>query len=339
MPNAAPPRSVILVGSVPLSSAAAVFTAVADTLGDLTPRIPDGETGERLSWVAWTRDHLRTLPAIEAIGKPGERGPRFRLKDQAGDVDLGPLQYAPLAIESYAQFRALKAQGRIAASTRFQVSLPTPFGIVCGVFPDADLVTMWRLYEKRMLAEIAAIAEAVPAEELALQWDIAVEIISVLENPRKVSGITADALAESIGRLSDQIPAAIELGLHICYGDRDHRHMIEPKDLGVAVAFANQLFGQIHRPVAWLHMPVPKDRDDEAYFAPLNGLRLRDGAQLYLGLVHFGDGVEGATRRMKAASRFVKDYGIATECGLGRRPPETIPALLALHRDVATLAL
>jgi hypothetical protein len=86
-------------------------------------------------------------------------------------------------------------------------------------------------------------------------------------------------------------------------------------------------------------MPVPKDRDDEAYFAPLNGLRLRDGAQLYLGLVHFGDGVEGATRRMKAASRFVKDYGIATECGLGRRPPETIPALLALHRDVATLAL
>jgi hypothetical protein len=288
------------------------------------------------------------LPAIEAIGKRGEPGPRFRLKDHASNVDLGPLQYAPVAIESYARFRALKAQGRIAATARFQVSLPTPFGIVFGVFPDADLVTMWRLYEKRMLAEIAAIAEAVPAEELALQWDIAIETISVLEYPPRNSlsrplhetpGVTADSLAASIGQLSDRIPAAIELGLHICYGDRDGHHAIEPKDLGVAVAFANQLFGQIRRPVAWVHMPVPQDRDDEAYFAPLDGLHLPDGTQLYLGLVHLGDGVEGARRRMKAASRFAKDYGISTECGLGRRPPETIPALLALHRDVATLAL
>jgi hypothetical protein len=29
-----------------------------------------------------------------------------------------------------------------------------------------------------------------------------------------------------------------------------------------------------------------------------------------------------------------KDFGIATECGFGRRPPETVPELLALHRAV-----
>lgn len=339
MPSAAQPRPVLLVGSVPLASAEEVFTAVAETLGGLASRIPDGETGERLGWIGWTRDHLRKLPSLEAIGRRGEPGPRFRLKNQTSAIDLGPLQYAPAAIQSYAQFRALKTQGKIPAATRFQVSLPTPFGIVFGLFPDADLATIWRLYEKRMLAEIAAIAEAVPARELALQWDIAVETIAVLENPNNVSGIAAETVARSLAQLSDRIPTAIELGLHICYGDRDHHHFIEPKDLGTATAFANRLFELIQRAIGWLHVPVPKDRDDEAYFAPLADLRLRPGTQLYLGLVHLGDGVAGATRRMKAAGRFVKDYGIATECGLGRRPAETIPALLALHRDVATLTV
>ena len=337
MASPAHPHPVLLVGSVPLGSATAVFTAVAETLGGLAPRIPDGETGERLGWIAWTRDHLRKLPTLEAIGRRGEPGPRFRLKSATSDVDLGPLQYAPAAIESYAQFRALKAQGRIPAATRFQVSLPTPFGIVFGLFPDSDLATIWRLYEKRMLAEIVAITEAVPAKELALQWDIAVETIAVLEDPGNKQGITAEAVAASIAQLSSQIPTGVELGLHICYGDRDHHHFIEPKDLGVAVAFANRLFGLIQRPIGWIHVPVPKERDDEAYFAPLDNLRLRDGTQLYLGLVHLGDGIAGARRRMTAAGRFVKDYGIATECGLGRRPAETIPALLALHRDAATL--
>jgi len=28
-------------------------------------------------------------------------------------------------------------------------------------------------------------------------------------------------------------------------------------------------------------------------------------------------------------------FGVATECGLGRRPPETIPDLLRIHSEVA----
>jgi hypothetical protein len=31
----------------------------------------------------------------------------------------------------------------------------------------------------------------------------------------------------------------------------------------------------------------------------------------------------------------VTDFGIATECGFGRRPPETVPGLIDLHREVA----
>jgi hypothetical protein len=41
--------------------------------------------------------------------------------------------------------------------------------------------------------------------------------------------------------------------------------------------------------------------------------------------------VEGARRRLAAANKFNADFGLSTECGFGRRPPETIPELLKLH--------
>lgn len=59
--------------------------------------------------------------------------------------------------------------------------------------------------------------------------------------------------------------------------------------------------------------------------------------QRYLGLVHHTDGVEGRRQRMETASRSVSDYGIATECGWGRRPKATLPALLRIHVEAADL--
>ena len=75
----------------------------------------------------------------------------------------------------------------------------------------------------------------------------------------------------------------------------------------------------------------------DAFGNVMFGLKLKPGTELYLGLVHFTDGVEGARRRLAAAKRVVTDFGVATECGLGRRTPAPIPPLLALHREVAEL--
>jgi len=86
----------------------------------------------------------------------------------------------------------------------------------------------------------------------------------------------------------------------------------------------------------WIHLPVPRERDDAAYFAPLRGLKRASGTELYLGLVHFTDGLAGARRRLAATASAVTDFGIATECGLGRRPPATIADLFRLHAAIAT---
>ena len=75
-------------------------------------------------------------------------------------------------------------------------------------------------------------------------------------------------------------------------------------------------------------------RDDDAFFAPLRELRLPEETELYLGLVHFEDGVAGTQQRIDTAARHVSSFGVATECGLGRIPRDEIVPTLEIHREV-----
>ncbi len=101
------------------------------------------------------------------------------------------------------------------------------------------------------------------------------------------------------------------------------------------VDLANRLAAGVKRSIEWIHMPVPVERDDDAYFEPLKDLGLRPETKLFLGPIHDTDGVEGTRRRIATADKFVADYGIATECGFGRRPAETVGPLLDIHAAVA----
>jgi len=78
---------------------------------------------------------------------------------------------------------------------------------------------------------------------------------------------------------------------------------------------------------------VPRTAGD-AYFEPLASFQPPPELDLYLGLVHLSDGLPGARRRIGSAEKVLTDFGVATECGWGRRDPETIPGLIALHRRI-----
>ena len=331
-------RPVLLVGSVPLESSSAVFEAVGTKLGRLVKRVPDGETGARKDWVVWQADVFKNAKGLE----PGstrelQGGYRFILyKVKPGEtVKFGPLGYAAAAIRSYEDFKRARSEGKIPTGTRFQVSLPTPIAVVMTFSDPQAIAQIWPIYEARLNEEIAEMAAAIPHRDLAIQWDIAAEICFVLEDPEMVKVIPMEPLVASIARASDHVPTEAELGLHLCYGDPGHKHVVEPKDTKLMVDFTNELVAAIKHPIAWIHMPVPRERDDVAYFAPLKGLKLDPRTELYLGLVHRTDGLAGARRRLAAAKQVVTDFGVATECGFGRRPPETVPDLIELHREVA----
>ena len=336
-------RSVQLVGSIPLDTTQNVFESVAGTLGNLVARIPDGEVGERFNWIGWQRERFADVDALEVRDKRPIAGdtprPLFGLKDGFSEdaIKFGPLGYAEAAKSSYALFTRLRSEGKIPSDVRFQVSLPTPLAAVYHFTMRSHIKTILPHYEEQMIAELQQIVQSIPAADLAIQWDICVEIVRFLEAPDTAEEFPASWLLNNVARVANAVPEGVELGFHFCYGDAGHKHTLEPKDTGLMVDTANALAKLIKRPWNWLHMPVPRDRDDTAYFAPLSGLKLPAETKLYLGLVHHTDGVEGAKRRLAAASTVMTDFGVATECGWGRRAPETIPALLDLHRDVALL--
>ena len=63
----------------------------------------------------------------------------------------------------------------------------------------------------------------------------------------------------------------------ICYGDADHEHFKQPEDADKLVNMANRVSASVDRSIGWIHLPVPRDRDDDAYYASLSDLRLHEG--------------------------------------------------------------
>ena len=142
-------------------------------------------------------------------------------------------------------------------------------------------------------------------------------------------------IMQRCGRLGDAVPPDVELGFHLCYGDMNAKHIVQPKDATKLVEVANDLVKAVKRPITYIHMPVPIDRTDDDYFKPLAGLKLNGNTELYLGVVHWQDGVEGTRKRIAAAQRHVRDFGVASECGIARaRSTDVVRRFLDLYEAV-----
>lgn len=333
----------LLVGSVPLDSAEAVLSAAARRIGGGMTRYPDGETGSRKNWIGWQRAAFEAAPQLVAAAgreRDYQLFPPFELRAGASIADLrfGALGFAREALASWATFSALKRAGVIPAAARFQVALPTAWAPVYSFIAYRWQLAVHPVYEAALLDELRQITAAIPAAELAVQWDVATEM-SWWERvyPAPFEDVESGVIA-GIARLADAVPAGVELGIHLCYGSMNNRHWKEPADTAKLVAVANGLFAAVRRDIDFLHLPVPRNRDDAAYYAPLARLRLPVATELFLGLLHLEDGVDGALRRIRAGRAFAPRFGLACECGLGRCAPESIPAWLDLHRLAAEAA-
>ncbi len=343
-------HDVYLVGSVPMDDAEAVFSAVGGALGARIKQIPDGETGERLDWIAWLEVVFANSPALEQsdelfrVHATGIARKRYRLRPGKSITDLcfDDLFYADKAKESYAAFKRLRDAGKIAPGTRFQVDLVPAHSVLWLFLAETLQAPADPIYNEALKREIDKLAAAIPHQDLSIQFDVASAVFARLQRGETgVYGDSKDAMQEKfsaiLADLANHVPADTPVLFHFCYGDSNHRHVVEPTDMGDMVDMATRLNAKVKRPINLIHMPVPRDRSDDAYFAPLKNLTLRPETQLALGLVHHTDGLEGTTRRMATARNYAKDFSIGTECGFGRRRPETIPELLRIHAEAAKL--
>lgn len=328
-----------LVGSVPLGSAEEVFRRASESLGDRLRRIPDGETGPRSDWILWQYPVFSSLPQF-VVGPPGDATyrtlPKLRLRtgESAAAVTFDNLGYAETAIASYRLFARLKRDRVIPSHCRFQVCLPTPLAPISAFIDPEHQAQLEPVYEARVLEELAQIVSALPHDQLAVQWDARVEF-AMLEGftPAWFAEVRGGIL-ERMLRLSRHVPADVELGFHLCYGDEAHGHFVALEDSQKLVEVANALAVSLSRPLNWIHMPVPRGIDNE-YFAPLAALTLQPETELYLGLLHLDDGVEAGKERITSARRHIRGFGAATDCGWGRGGSDAVDDLLDLHRSVS----
>jgi hypothetical protein len=340
---------IFFVGSIPMDCSRTVFDTIAKTFGAAVRRIPDGETGNRLGWLEWQEPFLARNPMLTTTASEGDwrnatAPDKWKHKTwyclRAGaagrDVVLGDIGYARNAKSSYAEFAALRRAGTVATGTRFMVAIPSPFNLVNHYFAPDQRAELEQTYESALLQQIDEIVAAIPARDLAIQWDCAHDMQAYDGEARKPWFDDKEGgIVERLIRIGERVPQTVELGYHFCYGSFGGRHFVEPKDTGAMVRLANALTKGVARPIGWIHMPVPVERSDDAYFAPLAELSLNPRTKLYLGLIHDQDGVAGAMKRIESARRYTADFGIATECGFGRRPPESVQALIALHAELA----
>ncbi len=331
-----------LVGSVALDSVVEVFETAGAVLGTRLKRIPDGEPGGRRLWISWQYPLLRANPYLDPVPE-AERGSAgsvpLRISDgvKPEDVRFGELGYAREARASYLDFLAARKAGHIVAGTRFQVCLPTPLAVIGAFCRGTDMLAIERAYERTMIAEVKAIAAAIPHADLCLQWDVCNEMLMwdgqlARMIPPEFQDVQGEILAR-LRRLADAVPDDIEMGVHLCYGDLDAKHYVEPRDAGKMTELSNAFAKASSHPIAYIHMPVPIERDDDAFYRPLADLALQPGTELYLGLVH-ADGAVRTRQRIEVAQKYVTDFGIATECGMGRkRTPDVVRSILHIHAE------
>src|SRR5215469_4433873 len=157
-------HDVHLVGSVPLADAEQVFTAASAALGPKLKRIPDGETGARLSWVAWLEPVFTAIPQLELsdevwrVHEQASAHRLYRLKPgaKASDIRIDTLPYGDFALQSYAVFRRLRDAGKIPDGTKFQVDFAPAHSAARSHVVEALLPAMELIFNERSCARSIA---------------------------------------------------------------------------------------------------------------------------------------------------------------------------------------
>src|SRR5215469_2366426 len=183
----------LLVGSIPLDTVEQVFRAVGGPLGPHLAYMPDGEVGDRRYWIDGIAYRvLNGHPEIETLRRPApdENGVerwrpqgiddqfRFRVKLQGGALRRSRM--APRLHERCSQFLfrvpPVKKEGVLPAGLKFQVCLPLTYSAVTSFFPDPeDHGRNVPGFTAALRAEVAKMSDLIPPDDLAFQWDLAVE--------------------------------------------------------------------------------------------------------------------------------------------------------------------
>jgi hypothetical protein len=347
-----PPDHVHFNGSVNLAHTESVMREILSRVPSGVRRIPDGETGDRGKWIFFQLQKFVQLPwlvpvrPLDAVAGEYAQLPQLRLADgvDPAEVSWPDLGYADAYLGSYETFAALRAGSMVPGGVRFQVGYPTPLAPIGTFMVPEQHQALLGSYERAMFADLGRLLSEIPHSEVAVQWDVAVEF-RLLEGAFALGGSRAfDAIIAGLARCVDQVPTEVPAGLHLCYGDYGHHHFKQPESLALQVRVLNAVTAVAGRTVSFVSFTVPQYQRGEGYFAPLAGLAAGPDTELNFALVpyHPGEQAPGTTEAqvrlidaaLAASPGGSRDWGVSTECGMGRAGREEILGLLDMHRQI-----
>src|SRR3954454_23296250 len=194
-------KDLLFVGSLPTTTAEESLRCCGEMFGDAVFALPDGETGVRQHWIAFEgTTMLAPHPDLEITQGPVEPAAlhgyyAYRVRPGVGEIRFESMPRLDEAIESYELFCSLREEGVIPSGVRFQVCLPFPASVAGWFFRGresliepltgeaADFEREYPIfepaYEEVWSRELPRLLEAIPAEDLAIQWDVCFEVLDL----------------------------------------------------------------------------------------------------------------------------------------------------------------
>jgi hypothetical protein len=143
-----------------------------------------------------------------------------------------------------------------------------------------------RGFEELVGRELRRLLDAIPAGDLAIQWDVCYEMLDLEGVLAWLPDGAWQRFARAVERLPRLIPEEVFLGFHLCYGTFPEWPMYEARDMGLIVRMANDAVANAGRTVDWLHLAGPRylRSEDADFFQALSDLDVGN-ARVFLGIV------------------------------------------------------
>jgi hypothetical protein len=318
----------------------------AAELGDALRWLPDGETGERINWVASIVQSMYTHPDLE-LERDGDwssydKTPVFRVR-RGHKLDAESLQLGHVEAfrESLPEFRAIRAKlGR--PELRFQVGIPGDFdlaGIVLG--PWGAIVNRKPFHEAAVDEVRTIFAEA--GDEVTFQLEVPFELVFAVRSPSVLRPVVTRLLARRITAVARNGPAGARYGVHLCLGDMNHEALARMTDVSPLVALANAVLAAWPdgRELEYVHAPFEGASHapplDPAYYAPLRKLKLPADTHLIAGFVYEHQSLKDQQRVLGLIEdALARPVDVSAACGLGRRSLDEAVQSMRRARQLAT---
>ena len=175
----------------------------------------------------------------------------------------------------------------------------------------ASLLGPWRglrcapAFAACLAREAEAVAEAIGAQNLLFQVEALAEVVAAHRLPRPFVRVPTGPVLDLVRRL----PAAVPVGIHLCFGDLNNTAAVAPNRFRCLGAFTNALtrrwppthdLSYVHLPFAAGTSPAPED--PTAYRA-LRRLALPPGTRLGAGFIHEQPPPESLETRLPQSSK------------------------------------